>query len=298
MKKIIQLSLILILACSASYSQTIPNNGFENWISMGSYNNVDSWSTLNDMTSTASTYTCVKGTPGNVGSAYIKLTTKTVIGMGVMPGIAFSGEFDYATMQPTSGFAISTRPQSLSGKWQYMASGSDQGFIAVALTKWNFSTMMRDTVAFTYHDLQGMVMSWGSFNIPLNYMNGDDPDSCFIVLSASSAYGAAAVPNSYLYVDDLNFNGTVLGISEREFANNITVSPNPSKDIITVTLPEFSEKFFSYKIIDLQGKTILNVENLKVNSTFQIDINTLAKGNYMLNIYTPSVISSKRITKQ
>ncbi len=159
MKKTIQLSLALSLAYPVSYAQTIPNNGFENWTSMGSYNNVDSWSTLNDMTSTASTYTCVKGTPGNVGTAYIKLTTKTVIGMGVMPGVAFSGEFDYTTMQPTSGFAISTRPQSLSGKWQYMASGSDQGFIGVALTKWNSSMMMRDTVAYTYHDLQGMVMS-------------------------------------------------------------------------------------------------------------------------------------------
>ena len=33
-----------------SYAQTIANNGFEDWTSMGAYNNPDSWTSLNDMT--------------------------------------------------------------------------------------------------------------------------------------------------------------------------------------------------------------------------------------------------------
>ena len=51
-----------------SYAQTIPNNGFEDWTSMGAYNNPDSWTSLNDMTAPMSTYTCVKGTPGPLGT--------------------------------------------------------------------------------------------------------------------------------------------------------------------------------------------------------------------------------------
>ena len=51
-----------------SYAQTIPNNGFEDWTGMGAYKNPDSRTSLNDMTAHMSTYTCVKGTPGPVGT--------------------------------------------------------------------------------------------------------------------------------------------------------------------------------------------------------------------------------------
>ena len=51
-----------------SYTQTISNNGFEDWTSMGAYNNPDSWTSLNDMKAPMSTYTCVNGTPGPVGA--------------------------------------------------------------------------------------------------------------------------------------------------------------------------------------------------------------------------------------
>ena len=119
------------------------------------------------MTASMSTYTCLKGTPGNVGTAYIKLVSKNVTGMGIMPGIAVSGELDQNTLQPVSGFPFTSRPQNLTGKWQYMASGSDQGYIACVLTKWNSAMSMRDTVAFSYHPLTGMAMSWANFSIPL-----------------------------------------------------------------------------------------------------------------------------------
>jgi hypothetical protein len=194
----------MLLASTITNAQnTIPNNGFENWTSMGTYNNPEAWSCLNDMTATMSTYTCLKGTPGSVGSAYLKLSSKTVTGLGVVPGIAVCGTIDAVTMQPTSGFAFSIRPQSFTGKWQYMASGADQGFIGVALTKWNTTSMMRDTVAYAYQALSGMAMSWANFTIPMTYMNGDDPDSCIIILSASRANNVAAVAGSYLYVDEL-----------------------------------------------------------------------------------------------
>ena len=36
-------------------------------------------------------YTCVKGTPGNPGTSYLKLVSKTVAGFGVVPGVAVCG---------------------------------------------------------------------------------------------------------------------------------------------------------------------------------------------------------------
>ena len=298
MKKTFSIALLIILISAISKAQLIPNSGFENWTSMGSYNNPDSWSTLNDMTTPLSTYTCVKGTPGTSGAAYIKLTSRTVTGMGVMPGIAVCGMVDMVTMQPTSGFAFSDRPQSLNGKWQYMASGADQGFIGVVLTKWNTSMMMRDTVAYAYHALQSMAMSWADFSIPMIYMNTDIPDSSIIIISASQAYNVQAVDNSYLYVDELNFTGTVAGISENYLDDNISISPNPVSDAIVMNLSSLRDMYVSINIFDMQGKLIKSIDRIIVGPTSTIDIADIPKGNYVIKFFSNSGTSNKNFIKQ
>ena len=298
MNKAIYVIIIMIFNCVILNAQSIPNNGFESWTSMGSYNNPDSWSNLNDMTTSMSTYTCVKGTPGPVGNSYLKLTTKSVTGMGVMPGLAVCGMVDMATLQPTSGFPISGRPESLTGKWQYMASGSDQGFIVIALTKWNNAMMMRDTVAYNYNELPGMAMSWTNFTIPINYMSGDDPDSCLIVLSSSQAYNVQAVDNSYLYVDELNFTGTVTGILENHSNINISISPNPVSDLLILDLSNMRDKYISVNIFDVQGKLVKSIGMVEVSSKPKIEIADLLKGNYVLKISTSAGITTKKFIKQ
>jgi len=144
MKKITLLFTFSVLLLSLGAQ--IPNAGFEDWTSMGSYNNPNDWGTLNDVTMIMSTFTCAKGSPGNPGSSYIKLTSKTVTGMGIVPGIALTGNVDIATLSLTGGFPYTSRPVSLAGNWQYMAFGSDQGFIAVYLSKWNTASHSRDSV--------------------------------------------------------------------------------------------------------------------------------------------------------
>jgi hypothetical protein len=164
MKKWLIIPLILVALADSIFAQ-IPNNGFENWTSMGSYYLPDGWGNLNPVTNPAGIYTCIKGTPGNPGNSYIKLVSQTVTGMGVVPGIAVSGVLNTTTLLPESGFAYADRPTSLQGNWQFMASGTDQGFIAVFLTKWNTLLNRRDTIAGASSPLHGMVMSWQSFEL-------------------------------------------------------------------------------------------------------------------------------------
>ncbi len=298
MKKKFYLLFLLLSVSALTEAQTIPNNGFENWTSMGSYYNPDQWSTLNDITTATSTYTCVKGTPGAVGTSYIKLITSSAIGVGVVPAIAVCGTFDIATLQPTSGFPFSNRPSELRGYWQYMAFGGDQGFVAAALTKWNMNTMMRDTVAYVYEALGGMAMSWASFTIPVNYMNGDYPDSCIIILSASQANNVPAIANSYLYVDELAFTGTVAGISESISSRNIYVSPNPSSDKLILDLSSIKDNLTSVEIYDVQGKFVKSVEKVIVGKMSPIDISDIPKGNYILKVSTKEGSITKNFIKQ
>lgn len=295
--------ILLLIACAfvstiAHAQSTIPNSGFEDWTSIGSYNNPNSWSNLNDMTSSMSTYTCVKGTPGQVGAAYLKLTSKNVSGMGIMPGIAVCGVVDMATLLPTSGFTFTDRPLSLTGKWQYMASGADQGFILIALTKWDNSMMMRDTVASTYFPLPGMAMNWANFSIPLTYLNGDDPDSCVIILSASQANGAPAMANSYLYVDDLNFTGSVTGIESNQLKLSVNLFPNPSFDKLNLDMSSLNNEIVVIKIVNALGKEIKTLQEVKASGKIQLDISALPKGNYVLTIFSSGEIITRNFIKQ
>ena len=298
MKNKITLLLVCALSIAVSNAQTIPNASFENWTSMGSYNNLDAWSTLNDMTASMSTFTCVKGTPGQVGAAYLKLTSKNVTGMGIMPGMAVCGTVDMATLQPTSGFAFVDRPSALTGKWQYMASGADQGFIAIALTKWDNTMMMRDTIASVYYPLSGMAMSWANFSIPITYLNGNDPDSCIIILSASQANGAPTAANSYLYVDGLNFTGIVANVSHNTSTMDLVIFPNPTSDKLNIDLSVLNNKKATIKIVDVTGKEIRSIEIQSVNEKTQLDISDLPKGNYILKVISSGEVITNNFIKQ
>lgn len=296
MKKLLLIIFALTFAAAISKAQgPIPNGGFEDWTSMGTYNNPNSWSTLNDMTASASTFTAVKGTPGNPGTAYLKLTSKDVNGMGVMPGIAVSGTLDQSTMLPLSGFAYTDRPQNLTGKWQHMIMGSSQGFIDVQLTRWDGQMEMRMPVASAHLDLTGMAMSWANFTIPLTYVDGGYPDTCIIVLAAS---GMNPTNNDYLYVDGLAFSGTVTGISNVTDSKIISIFPNPANTTLSIDLSSFSNSKVSVQICDVQGRIVKMEIQVDASAKSNIDIAELPKGNYVLHVSSGKKTFTGQFTKE
>jgi hypothetical protein len=283
MKKLILLCSAIAISSSALFAQ-IPNASFETWMTMSSYDMPTGWDQLNAMTSSMSMYTCMKGTPAPVGSSYIKLVSKTMGSMGVMPGITCSGMLDQTVMtniKPKSGFANTTRPLSLIGSWQYMAYGSDQGYVSVLLSKWNTAMGKRDTVAFVNKALSGMAMSWATFTIPLIYYTGAIPDSAIITLSAS---GATPVNNSYLYVDNLAFTGSVPAEVVTLAGNSTSVNlfPNPASIYANVSFHSESGKDMTIDISDISGRNVAAM-HLKANignNIFPLNLSGYTKGIY------------------
>mgnify|MGYP001098817988 CR=1 FL=1 len=234
MKKTI-LSIAVMALTSGSLFAQIPNAGFENWSAVGTYSVPDGWGTLNNTTTLAGIYTVTKATPGSPGASYMKITSKT-IATSVVGGIAVSGVLDSTTMMPKSGFAFNQRPANLTGKNQYMIYGSSPGSLSVTLTRWDSGTNSRVIVASgnITHSPSAMAMAWTNFTIPLTYADGNNPDSCIIVLKAS---GSAPTNNDYLWVDNLAFSGVVTGIQNQEsLLSNVSVFPNPSAELINVNI--------------------------------------------------------------
>ena len=282
MKKTL-VSFLLMSMTSISMFGQILNNGFENWTSMGIYSNPDNWQTLNNYTALAGVFTATKGTPGNPGTSYLMLTSKTV-STTVVNGIAVYGTLDPLTMQGTAGKPFTQQPSRLTGNWQHMIFGSSQGSILVKLTKWNTATSARDVVATGSVTLSGMAMSWATFTVNLSYSSAVAPDSCMIVLKAS---GTAPTNNDYLWVDNLTFSGSVTGMSDLE--NNLSISsvfPNPSTEQITVNLTIKKASEVSFKLIDLTGKVVKEVYVGEVFGQYKSSISVvdIAKGSYFLKI--------------
>ncbi|MFA7379120.1 MAG: T9SS type A sorting domain-containing protein [Bacteroidia bacterium] len=293
MKKITILAIALMFVVTISKAQSIPNGNFENWSNPNGYNVPDGWETLNDMTSTASIYTATRG--GISSDYFLKLTSQTVSGLGVMPGMAVSGKMNMNSLTAVSGFPFKFRPTGLTGNWQYMGNSSqDIGFIRVYLTNWDSGTGKRDTVAYMTRNLSGMVMSWTSFNLPLIYKSTNMPDSCIILLSAS---GPNPEAGSYLYVNNLYFAGTTTGGTNIESTGTFKVFPNPSNQDIQIDLSGLKATAQHFEITDLIGKVIATKQT--DGSLLQtLSIGELPAGNYLLRISTAKGIVTQKISKQ
>lgn len=275
----------------------IPNNGFENWTSMGNYNNPNEWSTLNDLTAPANAFTCTKGSPGNPGASYLKLTSKSVSSMGIKPGLAVSGALNTETMGVSGGFPFEGRPEALAGKWQYMAFGSDQGYISIFLTLWNETSHSRDTISYTYHPLFDMVMSWGNFSIPLSYQSTSFPDSAIIVLSASNANGATISTNSYLYIDNLSFLNTIYLATADISKPTLRIFPNPVTSQINIENPAVN-KACLIEVFDMNGKLMIQRNVPASFGTITVDVSNLTSGSYLLKMKSGNEVFVSNFIKQ
>lgn len=293
MIKSIYTAIFLFLIIQISMAQAIPNAGFENWTSMGSYSNPDSWGNLNATTATMSVYCCEKGTPGVTGTSFLKLTSKTA-GTSVEPGIAVCGMLDPITMLPKSGFTFTGRPTSLTGKWQHMIYGTSQGYIDIKLTRWDATAKTRVSVGSGHVNLSGMAMSWANFSIPVTYTDSNAPDSCIIVLAAS---GTAPTNLDYLWVDDLKFLPAV-GISNNKIETQINIFPNPVSTKLNIDLTELRNQKVFIEVTDINGKSVKKPMEVIATSSTILDISELSKGNYILNVIAKEGILSRNFIKQ
>jgi len=284
------LILIVIFSLVLKLNAQIPNNGFENWTTVGSYQNPDGWGTLNNTTSTSAIFTATKGTPGNPGSSYLKLTTKKINNINVN-GIAVSGKLDSITSTPISGFAFDQRPQSLTGSWQHMIFGSSQGSVYAVLTRWNAGSSSRDTVAIASQTLSGMAMSWANFSIIFTYQSGEYPDTCIIILKAS---GTNPSQEDYLWVDNLAFSGSVAAVDENSVQNiDLEIFPNPVSEIMNIRTGENIAPNTLLSIYSILGEEVYS-EILK-SGLQQIHVRDLEKGIYIINVKSQEMLVNKKI---
>jgi hypothetical protein len=269
--------LTLMFVLTIAKAQTIPNAGFENWTNFGTYSDPTSWSSYNSYAAGSGNFNCEQGMPGAIGTSYLKLTVKA----GSVVGTAMAASTPSMLLDLAPGFACNARPVSLTGKWQYLVSTNDTSMAEVFFFKWNPTTMTSDLMGMGIDMITaGSVSSWTNFSIPINYMNGDTPDSALIIFVAGAADNP--IVGDYLHIDDLSFAGSgPSGIEVVSEKIKLTIAPNP---VTTHAILSFEEeqKNTSINIFDILGNEIKTIHFS--GKQLSIEKGTMKEGLYFIQI--------------
>lgn len=267
-----------LIVCSALTASTVAgqvaNGGFEDWTDFGTYEDPDGWITQNQTSAPLGAALCEKGSPGDPGSFYIKLTTKDVPFIGVLPAFVTSGHNDGANS--TFGFPANTRPAALTGNWQHLDAAADSGMITIAFSKWNPITHQRDGIGAGVRMIGGTASSWESFSIPIQYGSPEIPDTAVIFMYSSTSQ----TPNvgNYLYVDNLAFSD-VSGTEETPEPSGLVMRPTLAETSVSLSAPGAMEQV---TVWDARGNKVLSKGLASTAHT--MDVSAWPGGIYVVEV--------------
>ncbi|HEU4718892.1 MAG TPA: T9SS type A sorting domain-containing protein [Bacteroidia bacterium] len=304
-------SLLTVLAAGAFAltgfaQQYIPTAGFETWgSSFGEDQQPQNWISYNVFTApvfdpggTNPTSVTPAPTPDNYQGAYsAKIVTVDLVtnqSPTTIPnraGLLMIGSISFTSPYLHPGYLFGSRPATLTYYSKYTPVNGDTAYCLVLLTHWNSSNSTRDTVATGLDWTNTSTTSYAQRTVALVYNPNDanvTPDTCTIVISASSNYTPQA--GSTLYVDALSFSGFV-GINEQDHAPNpVNVYPNPSNTVTNFDVT--SEDAYEVVVYDMTGREVKREQIMNKKGT--IDSSTMDNGMYSYHIIAKSgdVLSS------
>ncbi len=82
------------------------------------------------------------------------------------------------------------------------------------------------------------------------------------------------------FFNSTNVNG--VGVEEQEFADNISVFPNPVSDLLTIARNDHNGEEIIYRLVDMFGKEVYAGSSF--NTTIRIDVSSYSKGVYILRL--------------
>jgi hypothetical protein len=291
-KLLFNLTLFFVFATVGLFAQ-IPNNGFENWKTVGNCMKPEGWYGTNDFADTTGTYFGITRStdhyPTSVGSYSIRIESKPALLPAMAAyGICWAGNVN-GSDKPS--FPVTGHPTSFCGYYKFLPQNNDTMRIFLCLYK-NGDEVQQAKIETTV-----AASVWTSFNVTIPSYT--DADSARIMMAAFYPDGAFLPKgNSVLYVDNLSFNNLITGISDINEKTNISVDPNPANENLVITLPDNTGKQIDMQIFNVNGQQVLS--QLIFDNTSTIDISKLTQGIYFVHatteegaLYTKKIIIIK-----
>ncbi len=189
--------VFLIFSTLSLFAQTnpIPNPDFENW----NGGEPEGWLTGN----VPGFMTVTQSGDAQSGAASVR---GEVIDLG---GLPFGPTLTSGSLQDIT-FPVSTRHARLTGYYQFSPQGGDSLAVAVDVT--NNGLIIGIGV-----ERFGAASSWTPFSIDLNYTGTQQPNAGSIIISIVDPASNMVNVGSFFLVDNLQFEGTAVGIESESF---------------------------------------------------------------------------------
>jgi hypothetical protein len=290
MNKSLLTTFAFLLTISLSYAQ-IPNSGFENW----SGTDPVGWATTNQLALLANPLSVFNSPNAHSGNGACQMKAVHVINKppGVpIPdyvGSIFVGK--QVQLNSYRGFPYALRPVQFEFWNTYTGQAGDTANALVALTKWDTTNHMADTIAIGVYFRSNFDSTYSKAIVPLNYFSSETPDTAIILFSAVQYNSTQA--GAVFTIDDLQFNGGNAGINESVSEDAMELYPNPVHGHLYIRLqPEHLNG--EIQLSDLEGREIRSV-NLKHQSTIDFDLSSVDPGIYFVRLNSTQKIQVKQI---
>jgi len=250
---------------------TIPNSGFNNWISK-SAEYPDSWycdasdfimyneDIPKTVFKTANAYhndfaICIKSYP--IGSDTI---------MGEIRPFTKQGFFN-----------VSHKHQNLEFYYKYSPDGIDTARVSVGMFKNGAQ------IAWGSIEITDMTSSWKKGIVGLSYQNSDIiPDSATISIISCSWESRKT---SELCIDKITFDGDYIPVEEVFVKNDIFVYPNPFDKYLKISFNEFMQDQYKIEIYNSAMVLVYKTKLSKISDNqIEMDLSSLVQGVYFVKV--------------
>ncbi len=108
------------------------------------------------------------------------------------------------------------------------------------------------------------------------------------------------ITSSYYFIDDVCvtsdslYNENWTKIYKQKLENKLTIYPNPVSDKISINLNDNFAKEISVRIFNITGQQLL-VDKFKNQNLIEINVSTIAKGLYMLEIHCDEEVENRKL---
>lgn len=285
---------ILALFSSIPGITQVPNGGFESW----TLNDPDGWVTTNALMLLGNPQSVFQSTDAHSGSSACEI--RTVQLTNKPPGIplpdyigsVFTGKQIFTT--PVFGFPFTSKPKKLNFWYKFNAMNNDTATVLAYTTRWNTVTGKRDTLSYGYALMKDTISVYTQNEVLLMMLDSiNAPDSAVVVFTAS-IFGAPHA-GAKLTVDDVEFTGGNVGLTECEVSMDMSVYPNPmNQDYFYLQLNQPAASV-TVTILNTQGQTVAQYNLSGKTNTHTLHTGTLPTGLYLIGVQTENAHDTRRL---